>query len=135
MVLSRGFSLSRWLAGDGFGSVTAPRGHSLGHSGTQRQGLTIAAVSMSEVRAEHSASFSHPVALHVLSFHFPCSIGHVAPSSYYSFAMLPIPFCSHFDEADVRSLPAAPGCQHKQQGMNADCISQRHSGSPLRADD
>jgi hypothetical protein len=40
----------------------------------------MAAVSVSEVRAEHSVGFSHPVVLHVLSYHFPCSTGPVAPS-------------------------------------------------------
>jgi hypothetical protein len=43
--LPRGFTLSRWLAGDGLGSGTAPRGHSW----ALRQGLTIAAVGVSGV--------------------------------------------------------------------------------------
>jgi hypothetical protein len=38
--------------------------------------------SRAEVRAEHPVSFSHPVALHVLTFHFPWHAGPVGPSAY-----------------------------------------------------
>jgi hypothetical protein len=63
--------LSRRLAEGSLRSVIAPRGHSHGHSWAQRQGLAMAAVSVVEVRAEHSVRFSPSVALHVLSLPFP----------------------------------------------------------------
>jgi hypothetical protein len=85
--------LSTWLAGGGLGSVIAPRGHSLGHSGAPRQGRTMTAVNVSGIRAEHSVRFSHPVAFHVfLRFplqYRPCSTlslwhalpGYLSPSA------------------------------------------------------
>jgi hypothetical protein len=44
---------------------------------------------------------------------------------------LPIPFCSDSDAADDLSFPAVLGCQDGRSGSTVDCISHRHSYSPL----
>jgi len=74
--------LSRWLAGGGLGSVTAPRGHSHGHSWAQYQGLEMAAVGVSEVSRTPCLGCCiqvSPLPVKV-SPPFPCNIGHLAPN-------------------------------------------------------